>query len=65
MKQAINGLLLSPAAKNFVDNVEAAVAQNLFVFQHFHERLAGRVVPRIALPAHTDVDSVHTFSRPV
>ena len=34
------------------------VAKDLFVLQRFHERLAGRVVPRIAFARHADVDAV-------
>ncbi len=38
--------------------VAVFIAQNLFVLQRFHERLAGCVIPRIALAAHADIDSV-------
>src|ERR1700757_3027436 len=35
--------------------VAVLVAQNLLVLQRFHERLAGRVVPWIALATHADL----------
>jgi hypothetical protein len=41
-----------------LDQITILVAQDLFVLQRFHERLAGRVIPRTATAAHADVDSV-------
>src|SRR5450432_185819 len=32
------------------------VAQNLLVLQRFHEGFTSRVVPRVALAAHADID---------
>src|SRR5258706_87697 len=41
-----------------VGQVAVFVAQHLFVLERFYERLAGRVVPRIAFARHTDLDAV-------
>lgn len=34
------------------------VAEHFFVLERFHERFAGRVIPRIALARHADIDAV-------
>src|SRR6185295_7496280 len=41
-----------------VGQVAIFVAQHFFVLQRFHEGLAGRVVPRVSLARHADLDAV-------
>src|SRR5665213_143219 len=41
-----------------VGQIAIFVAQYFFVLQRFHEGLAGRVVPRVTLARHADLDAV-------